>query len=256
MSTSLRTLKGVGEKTEKLFAKIGVTDMESLLSYYPRNYDAYEEPVEIRSLEEGAVVAISVAVITGVYVNQVRNLQVIRGEKKRRRLYRMLKGSKVIMEEKKNLLTYAGLKKLEEELHDLKVVKRKEVAEKIKEAREQGDLSENAEYDAAKDEQRDIEARIEEIEKILKNAEVVVEDEVDLDKISVGCKVKVHDFEFEEDIELKIVGSTEANSLEGKISNESPVGKALIGAHTGDVVEVEMPAGIMKYKVLEIQRNV
>ena len=139
------------------------------------------------------------------------------------------------MEEKKNLLTYAGLKKLEEELHDLKVVKRKEVAEKIKEAREQGDLSENAEYDAAKDEQRDIEARIEEIEKILKNAEVVVEDEVDLDKISVGCKVKVHDFEFEEDIELKIVGSTEANSLEGKISNESPVGKALIGAHTGDV---------------------
>ena len=149
-----------------------------------------------------------------------------------------------------------NIKKLEEELHDLKVVKRKEVAEKIKEAREQGDLSENAEYDAAKDEQRDIEARIEEIEKILKNAEVVVEDEVDLDKISVGCKVKVHDFEFEEDIELKIVGSTEANSLEGKISNESPVGKALMGAHTGDVVEVEMPAGIMKYKVLEIQRNV
>ena len=160
------------------------------------------------------------------------------------------------MEEKKNLLTYAGLKKLEEELHDLKVVKRKEVAEKIKEAREQGDLSENSEYDAAKDEQRDIEARIEEIEKILKNAEVVVEDEVDLDRISVGCKVKVHDYDFEEDMELKIVGSTEANSLEGKISNESPVGKALIGAHTGDIVEVEMPAGIMKYKVLEIQRNV
>ena len=123
-------------------------------------------------------------------------------------------------EAKKNLLTYAGLRKLEDELHDLKVVKRKEVAGKIKEAREQGDLSENAEYDAAKDEQRDIEARIEEIEKILKNAEVVVEDEVD------------------------------------KISNESPVGKALIGAHTNDIVEVEMPSGIMKYKVLEIQRNV
>ena len=170
--------------------------------------------------------------------------------------YRIWKGSKVIMEEKKNLLTYAGLKKLEEELHDLKVVKRKEVAGKIKEAREQGDLSENAEYDAAKDEQRDIEARIEEIEKILKNAEVVVEDEVDLDRISVGCKVKVYDYEFEEEMELKIVGSTEANSLEGKISNESPVGKALIGAHTGDEVEVEMPSGIMKYKVLEIQRNV
>ena len=160
------------------------------------------------------------------------------------------------MEAKKNLLTYAGLKKLEDELHDLKVVKRKEVAEKIKEAREQGDLSENAEYDAAKDEQRDIEARIEEIEKILKNAEVVVEDEVDLDKISVGCKVKVHDYEFEEDIELKIVGATEANSLEGKISNESPVGKALMGKHKGDVVEVEMPSGVMQYKVLEIQRNI
>ena len=146
-------------------------------------------------------------------------------------------------EAKKNLLTYAGLRKLEDELHDLKVVKRKEVAGKIKEAREQGDLSENAEYDAAKDEQRDIEARIEEIE-------------VDLDRISVGCKVKVHDYEFDEDMELEIVGSTEANSLEGKISNESPVGKTLIGAHTNDIVEVEMPSGIMKYKVLEIQRNV
>ena len=107
---------------------------------------------------------------------------------------------------KKNLLTYAGLKKLEEELHDLKVVRRKEVAQKIKEAREQGDLSENAEYDAAKDEQRDIEARIEEIEKILKNAEVVVEDEVDLGTISVGCKVKVHDMEYNEDMEFKLVG--------------------------------------------------
>src|SRR5688500_20076313 len=121
------------------------------------------------------------------------------------------------MEEKKTILTYAGLKALEDELENLRVVKRKEVAEKIKEAREQGDLSENAEYDAAKDEQRDIEARIEEIEKILKNAEVVVEDEVDLDRISVGCKVTVHDYEFDEDMELKIVGCTEANSLEGKI---------------------------------------
>ena len=130
------------------------------------------------------------------------------------------------MEEKKNLLTYAGLKALEEELHDLKVIKRKEVAEKIKEAREQGDLSENAEYDAAKDEQRDIEARIEQIEKILKNAEVVVEEEVDLDKISVGCQVKVLDEEYEEEMEFKIVGSSEANSLKGKISNESPVGRA------------------------------
>lgn len=159
-------------------------------------------------------------------------------------------------EAKKRLLTYAGLKAIEDELENLKVVKRKEVAGKIKEAREQGDLSENAEYDAAKDEQRDIEARIEELEAILKNAEVVVEDEVDLNKINVGCAVKVYDITFDEEMEFKIVGSTEANSLEGKISNESPVGKALIGAHTNDIVEVEMPSGIMKYKVLEIQRNV
>ncbi len=159
------------------------------------------------------------------------------------------------MSEKKNLLTYEGLKKLEDELQDLKVVKRKEIAQKIKEAREQGDLSENAEYDAAKDEQRDIEARIEQIEKILKNAEVVVEDEVDLDKISVGCKVKVLDVEFEEEEEFKIVGSSEANSLGGKISNESPVGKALIGAKAGDTVQVETQAGMIEYKVLEIQRS-
>ncbi|HIS27224.1 MAG TPA: transcription elongation factor GreA [Candidatus Pullilachnospira intestinigallinarum] len=160
------------------------------------------------------------------------------------------------MEEKKNLLTYAGLKKLEDELHDLKVVKRKEVAQKIKEAREQGDLSENAEYDAAKDEQRDIEARIEEIEKILKNAEVVVEDEVDDGKISVGCKVQVLDMEYDEEMEFQLVGSTEANSLQGKISNESPVGKALIGAKQGDVVDVEMGDSVMQYKVLKIEKNI
>lgn len=147
------------------------------------------------------------------------------------------------MEAKKNILTYAGLKKLEDELHELKVVKRKEVAGKIKEAREQGDLSENAEYDAAKDEQRDIEARIEEIEKILKNAEVVVEDEVDDGTISVGCKVKVLDMEYDEEMDFQLVGSTEANSLQGKISNESPVGKALIGAKQGQVVDVELADG-------------
>lgn len=159
------------------------------------------------------------------------------------------------MSEKKNILTYEGLRNLEEELQDLKVVKRKEIAQKIKEAREQGDLSENAEYDAAKDEQRDIEARIEQIEKILKNAEVVVEEEVDLDKISVGCKVTVLDVEYDEEEEFKIVGSSEANSLHGKISNESPVGKALLGARVGDVVDVETQAGIIQYKVLEIQRS-
>ena len=158
------------------------------------------------------------------------------------------------MEEKKNILTYAGLKKLEDELHDLKVNKRKEVAGKIKEAREQGDLSENAEYDAAKDEQRDIEARIEELEKILKNAEVVVEEEVDLDKISVGCQIKIVDLEDNAELTYKIVGSTEANSLKGKISNESPLGKALLGAKIGDVVTVEAPMGELQYKVLEIQR--
>ncbi|MGN0483723.1 MAG: transcription elongation factor GreA [Lachnospiraceae bacterium] len=157
--------------------------------------------------------------------------------------------------DKKNLLTYQGLKKLEDELQDLKVVKRKEVAAKIKEAREQGDLSENAEYDAAKDEQRDIEARIEEIEKILKNAEVVVEEEVDLDKINIGCKVRILDCEFDEELVYKIVGSTEANSLQGKISNESPVGKALIGAKVGETVKVETQVGELEYKVLEIQRS-
>ena len=156
--------------------------------------------------------------------------------------------------DKKNILTYEGLKRLEDELQNLKVVRRKEVAAKIKEAREQGDLSENAEYDAAKDEQRDIEARIEDIEKILKNAEVVVEEEVDLDKISIGCNVKILDVEFDEELEYKIVGSTEANSLKGKISNESPVGRALIGAKTGDIVRVETPGGELEYQVLEIQR--
>ena len=155
---------------------------------------------------------------------------------------------------KKNILTYEGLKKLEDELQDLKVVKRKEVADKIREAREQGDLSENAEYDAAKDEQRDIEARIEEIEKILKNAEVVVEEDVNLDQINIGCSIRILDLEFDEELEYKIVGSTEANSLKGKISNESPVGKALIGHKVGDDVVVDTQAGSFVYRVLEIQR--
>ena len=156
--------------------------------------------------------------------------------------------------DKKNILTYEGLRKLEDELEDLKVVKRKEVSQKIKEAREQGDLSENAEYDAAKDEQRDIEARIEQIEKILKNAEVVVEEEVDLDKISIGCKIRILDCEFDEELEYKIVGATEANSLKGKISNESPLGKALIGAKKGDIVSVEVPAGVIEYTILYIYK--
>ena len=160
------------------------------------------------------------------------------------------------MTAKRTILTYTGLKALENELEELKVVRRKEVAQKIKEAREQGDLSENAEYDAAKDEQRDIEARIEEIEKILKNADVVDEEEVDLDKISVGCTVLLYDEEFEEEVEYKIVGSTEANSLSGKISNESPLGKALLGKTVGDVIVVEAQAGTMEYKVLKIDRSI
>ena len=159
------------------------------------------------------------------------------------------------MAEKKNLMTYEGLKKLEEELQDLKVVKRKEVAQKIKEAREQGDLSENAEYDAAKDEQRDIEARIEEIEKILKNAEVADEDASNKGTANLGCIVKVLDMEFDEEIEFKLVGSTEAKSLENTISNEAPMGKALIGKQAGDEVEVDTPAGIAKYRIIEVRRD-
>ena len=160
------------------------------------------------------------------------------------------------MAEKKNIMTYAGLKKLEDELHDLKVVRRQEVAEKIREAREQGDLSENAEYDAAKDEQRDIEARIEELEKILKNAEVIDEEDVLGDKISVGCLVKILDVEFEDEMEFTIVGSTEANSLKGFISNESPLGLALLGKKKDDMVEVESPSGMIQYKIISFERSI
>ena len=158
------------------------------------------------------------------------------------------------MEAKKNLLTREGLKKYEDELHELKVNRRREVAQKITEAREQGDLSENAEYDAAKDEQRDIEARIEELEAILKNVEVVdtEEESNDLGKVSFGLTVRVKDNVFGDEMNFKIVGATEANSLKGKISNESPLGKALIGAKKGDVVTVEAPAGEIEYTILDI----
>lgn len=155
-------------------------------------------------------------------------------------------------EEKKNLLTRAGLNKLENELHNLKVNKRQEIAEKIKEAREQGDLSENAEYDAAKDEQREIEERIVAIESLLKNAEVV--DDAEEGTINIGCKVKLFDKEFDEEVEYMIVGSTEANSMQGKISNESPVGMALLNHRVGDEVTVETQAGVLEYKVLSVER--
>lgn len=159
------------------------------------------------------------------------------------------------MVETKKILTYEGLRSLEEELHDLKVNKRKEVAQKIKEAREQGDLSENAEYDAAKDEQRDIESRIEEIDRILRNVEVVLEDEVDVNVINIGCKVRIYDMEYKEELTYKIVGSTEANSLKGKISNESPLGKELLGKKIGDIVDVETHGQVIQYEILEIQRS-
>ena len=156
------------------------------------------------------------------------------------------------MEEKKNILTREGLRKYEDELHELKVVRRKEVAQKIKESREQGALSENAEDDAAKNEHRDIDARSEELEKILKNVEVVDDEDVTADRVMIGSSIRIFDIEYNEELSYKIVGSTEANSIKGKISNESPVGKALIGAHVGDTVTVHSPAGESQYKVLEI----
>jgi len=156
------------------------------------------------------------------------------------------------MAEKKTILTYEGLKELENELSTLKTVKRKEIAEKIKEARGQGDLSENAEYDAAKEEQARVEARIAILDKMLRNAEVVDEDELDRNTIGIGSKVILHDEEFDEDVEYAIVGSPEANPIAGRISNESPLGMALVGKKQDDMVEVPAPDGIIKYKVVSI----
>ena len=155
----------------------------------------------------------------------------------------------------KMIITNAGLQEMENELHHLKVVTRKEIAQKIKEAREQGDLSENAEYDAAMDEQRDIEARIKELEKMLKNVEVVDETEIDLGTVNIGCTVKVLDLEYNEEIEYRLVGSKESDILKRKISNEAPIGRALIGAKVGDTVDVEATDGIFQYKILDIQRT-
>ena len=156
------------------------------------------------------------------------------------------------MESKKHILTSKGMHALEDELQDLKVVKRKEIAQKIKEAREQGDLSENAEYDAAKDEQRSIEAKIEELEKIIRNAEVIDESAFDKDTVSIGSTVRFYDEEFDEELEYRIVGSTESDIMKGLISNESPLGKALVGAKIGQEIEVESADGVSRYKVLEI----
>ena len=156
------------------------------------------------------------------------------------------------VQEKKTLLTYDGLKKLEDELQSLKVVSRQEVAQKIKEARSQGDLSENAEYDAAKEEQAAIEARIIQLEKMLRNAEVIDEEVLDLDVVSIGSKVTVLDIEFNDKVEYLIVGSTEADPIQGRISNESPLGLALIGGRLNDTISVEAPDGTIQYQILEI----
>ncbi len=159
------------------------------------------------------------------------------------------------MEAKKNIITYSKLKEYEDELENLKVTRRKEVAQKIKEARELGDLSENAEYDAAKDEQAEIEKRIEELEKMLKNVEVVDEDAVDTEKVNIGCEVSLKDLEDDSKVIYSIVGSNEADSLKGLISNESPLGKALIGRKKGETVTIETEMGEFSYKILSIGRK-
>lgn len=158
------------------------------------------------------------------------------------------------MTNKEVVLTYEGLKKLEDELEYLKSVKRREVAERIKQALAFGDISENSEYDEAKNEQAHTETRIVQIETMLKNARVIDEDEINTDVVSVGSKVKVLDLEFDEEIEYTIVGSTEANPSQYKISNESPVGSALMGQSKGSTVEVVVPDGVIKFKVLSIHK--
>ncbi len=156
-------------------------------------------------------------------------------------------------DEKKIVLTSEGYQKTQEELEYLKVVRRKEVAQKIKEARSQGDLSENAEYDAAKEEQAEIEARIVQLDNMLRNAEVITEDELNSGHVSLGNTVVLFDEEFQEEVTYTIVGSAEADPANGRISNESPLGLALIGHIMGDIVEVEAPDGTITFKILGIE---
>ncbi len=158
------------------------------------------------------------------------------------------------MMEKKVVLTYDGLKKLEEELENLKIVRRKDVAEKIKEARGQGDLSENAEYDSAKEEQAEIEARIVVLEKMLRNAEVIDDEEVSSEIVSLGATVEVYDVEFDELMSYTIVGSAEADPMNGRISNESPVGMALLGHKVGESLSIETPDGEAVFEIKGIRR--
>ncbi len=156
---------------------------------------------------------------------------------------------------KQNLLTDEGLKAYEEELEQLKTVKRKEIAEKIKVALSFGDLSENSEYDEAKNDQAILEARIAQIEEILKNATIIDESELNNELIHIGSVVKLRDCEFDEEVEYQIIGSNEANPFEGKLSDESPVGAALLGHRVGDTVEVDTPDGMIRFVVLEISKK-
>ncbi|WP_027632583.1 transcription elongation factor GreA [Clostridium hydrogeniformans] len=159
------------------------------------------------------------------------------------------------MSDKKYVMTYEGVRKLEEELEFLKTVKRKEITEKIKVALGYGDLSENSEYDEAKNEQAFVEGRIIQLENMLKNATVIDESEISTDMVSVGSIVKVKDYDFDEEVEYTIVGSAEADPMENKISNESPVGKSLLGKKIGDVVEAVVPGGVSKFEILGIRRD-
>ena len=156
---------------------------------------------------------------------------------------------------KQYVMTYEGVKKVETELEYLKTVKRKEITEKIKVALGYGDLSENSEYDEAKNDQAFTEGRILQLEAMLKNAVVVDEAELPNDVVSVGSKVKVKDYEFDEEVEYSIVGSAEADPMNFKISNESPVGRALVGKKIGEIVEVAVPDGINKFEILGISRS-
>lgn len=150
-------------------------------------------------------------------------------------------------------LTAEGKKKYEAELNELKTVKRKEIAENLQTARAQGDLSENSEYDEAKNDQAKLEARIKELETILRNVELIDESELNNEKVHLGATVKVHDREFDEDVEYQIVGSSEADPFNGKISDESPVGMALLDKTVGEIVRVETPDGEVELVVLEIR---
>jgi len=158
------------------------------------------------------------------------------------------------MSGKEIYLTYEGLKKLEEELERLKGEKRREIAERIKQALAFGDISENSEYYEAKNEQAKNELRIVQLENMLKNAVVIDEDEVDTNSVRLGTRVKVYDMDLDEEMDYYIVGSTEADPLEQKISNDSPVGRALMGKKPGDIVTVQVPDGTVRLKVLEIYK--